>query len=40
MATRILSAVRPLAFKVLFVLAISTVVVGVILFIRSVRRHR
>jgi len=39
MATRILSVVRPLAFKVLFVLAISTGVVGVILFIRSMRRR-
>lgn len=37
MATLILSVVRPLAFKLLFVLAISTLIVGVIQFVRSTR---
>jgi len=40
MASPILSAVRPFVFKLLFVLAVSAGVVGVIKFIRSIRRHR
>jgi hypothetical protein len=40
MAPGILSAVRPLAFKVLFILTVSGGVVGVIEFVRSIRRHR
>jgi hypothetical protein len=39
MATRILPVVRSLAFKLLFVLAVSTAIVGVIQSARSMRRR-
>lgn len=39
MATRILSVVRPLAFKVLLILAVSAGVFGVVQFIRSMWRR-
>jgi hypothetical protein len=38
MAIRILSVVRPLTFKLLFVLAVSTAIGGVILFGSTRRR--
>ena len=39
MASQILSVVRPLAFRLLFFLAVSAAFVGVIPFIHSMRRH-
>jgi hypothetical protein len=40
MAPGILTAVRPLGLKVLFILTMSGAVVGVIEFVRSIRGHR
>jgi hypothetical protein len=39
MATGILAVVRPLEFRLLFVLTVSAAIVGVIQFFRSMPRH-